>query len=161
MRSNAATVEAVIEEVDVKYSIYEVPLELHVAHGQLSIFAPLPLTIDQPQIRRIQEKFINLTYSNLHVSYSLLNDYESMIFDVSLHDFHATEIRSNQHTCDIIRRKDTERTSNDEKVDFSNESSDPLLMIQISKNSKAYKHFKYGIECRIQTIIIDIVANQK
>lgn len=136
--------------------------ELRVERGQLLLFSPLSSTTDQPQLHRLQERFMDFTYTGFGVDLSLMGDYDSLAAHVSLEDFTAAENRSNHKRYAVIAREDITKTADEsEKADPKNSDPpiEPLCFIRFTKKSPEYQDFRFGVQCRLRKVSVDFVPD--
>lgn len=86
-------------------SIVALSVSLHVGKGEFSLFAPLESTADQidPR-RRLQQKFLDFTFTKFVVDFILMRDFDTMSARVTLLDYIASEYRSDQKSYTVARR---------------------------------------------------------
>ena len=149
--------EASVESV---FSV-AVAIELRVEKGHLSLFSPLASTSDQTQLRRLQERFLDFTYTGFGVEFALLGDYESLAVDVVLRDFTAAETRSNQKKYAVIAREGERKTQggSEKNAQCDINAIEPLCVIRFTKNSPDYQDFRYGVQCRLRKLAVDLVPD--
>jgi len=140
-----------------------VAIELQVEKGHLSLFSPLASTSDQTQLRRLQERFLDFTYTGFEVEFALLGDYESLAVDVVLRDFTAAETRSNQKKYAVIAREGERMAQggSEKNARCDINAIESLCVIRFTKNSPEYQDFRYGVQCRLRKLAVDLVPDSE
>jgi Vacuolar sorting-associated protein 13, N-terminal len=122
-----------------------VALEWRILQGQLTLLVPIESTMDQLPVRRIQNKFMDLTFHGLSAKFSLMNDYDSMILESSLQDLEVVEVRTNQQKYVIM------------SYEFTEDPIAPLWIARFTKNAPSRDQYKYGIQCHLRTLAVDLL----
>lgn len=102
---------------------------------RVAIFAPSHLTSDETQLRRLHEKFLDLTVLHICVDYSLKGDFATSDFQLSIFDLLGTEVRADgsQH----IFAKQTLKGPPSPSYSGAAEAGinkDPLFVVTLAKN---------------------------
>ena len=136
---------------------------LNLERACVFLFAPLRSTADQSQqLRRLHERFLDVVVEDIRLGLTLKGDYQSAVYQCSLQDFNATEIRADRSRHVIASRastSDSSETLNTEsetdRAENKSQSRNPLVVLCLSTNSP--RNDECDIELVIFLDVIDIV----
>jgi hypothetical protein len=149
--TNGSTNDTVSNSRDV----VAVSVQLHVATGHITYFSPLGSTADQKQLRRLQESFLDFTFSDFDVGVSLMGDFKSLLVRVSVTDFIAEELRSDRKKYTVITR--AIRGIQDDP--FAEQDIPPLLTLLLTKNPPSANDFRIGIQAQLYALEVNLVPD--
>ena len=128
------------EETNLK-SCVSVKVVLQVDNGRLSLFSPLAATADEIPLRRLQERFLDFTFTGFNTSLSLMGDYETLCFEVSLSDFDALAALAYPSKVKIVSRITDELEAD--------ELQSPLVYLHVIKYTPSINGFDMAVHARI------------
>jgi hypothetical protein len=120
-----------------------VSVELAVAAGHVSLFSPLESTADQTGLRRLQQKFLYLTFTRFEVDFELMRDFDTAEVRVSLLEYVASELRGDQTSHRVVSRADS--------FGWQDDAIPPILNFVFSKTPHA-SDFHIGLQARVRAL---------
>ncbi|GKY98564.1 hypothetical protein MPSEU_000813200 [Mayamaea pseudoterrestris] len=151
------TARDITAEAQEARSIVVVAWILEVDSGKLALFSPLKSTSDQTELRRLQQRYLVFHYERFAVNFELKRDFKSIAIRVTLHDFIATETRSDQLVYRVIGQ-DTERSPDHlNELDSEHQARQPLLSILFTKNPPSDGDFDMGLQARLYPLRVSLV----
>lgn len=135
--------------------VVAVSFQLRVATGHITYFSPLRSTADQKQLRRLQESFLDFTFSDFNVGVSLMGDFESLLVRVSVADFIAEELRSDRKKYTVVTR--AIRGIRDDL--FAEQDIQPLLTFLLTKNPPGANDFRIGVQAQLYALEVNLVPD--
>jgi hypothetical protein len=132
-----------------------VSLQLHVTTGHITYFSPLGSTADQKQLRRLQEQFLDFTFSDFGVGVSLMGDFETLLVRVSVAEFIAEELRSDRKKYTVITRAAPSLQDDP----FADLDIPPLFALLLTKNPPSANDFRIGIQAQVYALEVNLVPD--
>jgi hypothetical protein len=124
-----------------------VKIVMDVSSGRLTLFSPLAATLDEVPWSRLQERFLEFTYTGFSTRVSLMGDYESFSFEVTLMHFDAFEVRSNLSTSAFVTR-------NENGLDGG--IVQPLIRVHVTKCTPSISDYDVAVLARILGVQISL-----
>ena len=148
-----------------KDRIVYIQMALQVDSGKVCLFAPLEATADETeQARRLQQKYLDLVFSDYQVKMAVMKDWETIHVQMTLEDFVATEERSNRTVHAVVQSiaavaAHTAPNSNDEPAPSSSSSPPPppLIEVNFTKKPKESKDFHARLQASVQALEVLLV----
>ena len=150
------------QETNLK-SCVAVKFVFQVTTGRLCFFSPLQATVDEAPLRRLQERFLEFTYTDFKVGLSLMGDYETLSFDMSLADFDAMEVRSNRTISTFVSRHESHQQQTGDVVfhDASrtqqqHDKQKPLLVLELTKHPPGVGDYDFALQARVSKVEVSL-----
>jgi len=144
-----------------------VSFQFHVETGKVTFYSPP----DLEELKYLQQRFLDLTFTRFDVFFTLMKDFESMAFRVALHDYVATELRSNQDQYAVVKRAVKERgvkesgaTETDDINSTNHDIEENLQSLVSFLYTKSSSHgnesdFRYGVQSRVLALELLLVPD--
>jgi Vacuolar sorting-associated protein 13, N-terminal/N-terminal region of Chorein or VPS13 len=109
-------------------------MEMNLEEVRMALFAPLPSTFDEPQRRRLHEKFIESYVAKTAIAMFVKGDYNRWGVDFSVEDFVASEIRLDRSKHVIANPMKSDPSSQEGSPgEAVHDGKRPLLMFSYAK----------------------------
>jgi hypothetical protein len=123
--------------------------EIRIENGRTLLYSPVSSTIDLEPLRRIQECFLEISFTVLEGRLSLLQDFETIISNMSLLDFIVSEVSSTRRENILVKRihKPGIGLFDSKRLDGS---VGPVFSLVVRKNAEDSDESHIEVQARIE-----------